>query len=75
MAHNEPDSLMAIHVVRRIGVRVCRGLDGVDKWPNLTRALLEEGYSQDDIIKIYGGNTLRLMTEVEQVAAAFKTSK
>ena len=54
---------------------VPEGLDGVDKWPNLTRALLEEGYSQDDIIKIYGGNTLRLMTEVEQVAASLKTSK
>src|SRR6266853_120600 len=33
---------------------VPEGLDGVDKWPNLTRALLEEGYSQSDIIKIYG---------------------
>jgi membrane dipeptidase len=54
---------------------VPEGLDGVEKWPNLTRALLEEGYSQDDIIKIYGGNTLRLMSEVEQVAASLKTSK
>jgi membrane dipeptidase len=47
---------------------VPEGLDGVDKWPNLTRALLEEGYSKDDIVKIYGGNTLRLMTQVERVA-------
>jgi membrane dipeptidase len=55
------------------GVRcVPEGLDGVDKWPNLTRALLEEGYSQTDIIKIYGANTLRLMEEVEKVAATWK---
>jgi membrane dipeptidase len=49
---------------------VPEGLDDVSKWPNLTRALLEEGYSQEDIIKIYGGNTLRLMTEVERVSAS-----
>src|SRR5207248_11320367 len=44
------------------------GLDSVDKWPNLTRALLEEGYTAVEIRKIYGENTLRLMTEVERVA-------
>jgi len=44
------------------------GLDSVDKWPNLTRALLEEGYTAEDIRKIYGENTLRLMTQVERVA-------
>ncbi|HMC59187.1 MAG TPA: dipeptidase, partial [Candidatus Solibacter sp.] len=30
------------------------GLDSVDKWPNLTRALLEEGYTAAEIRKIYG---------------------
>jgi membrane dipeptidase len=44
------------------------GLDAVDKWPNLTRALLEEGYTAEEIRKIYGENTLRLMTEVERAA-------
>ena len=44
------------------------GLDSIDKWPNLTRALLEEGYTPGEIRKIYGENTLRLMTEVERVA-------
>jgi membrane dipeptidase len=48
------------------------GLDSVDKWPNLTRALLEEGYTAAEIRKIYGGNTLRLMTEVEQAARAMR---
>ena len=41
------------------------GLEDVSKFPALTRALLEKGYSPDDIRKIYGGNTLRLMRAVE----------
>jgi membrane dipeptidase len=45
------------------------GLDDVSKFPNLTRALLEKGYSPADIRKIYGQNTLRLMHQVEKVAA------
>src|SRR5260370_36443885 len=32
------------------------GLDDVSKFPSLTRALLEKGYSADDIRKIYGGD-------------------
>jgi len=48
------------------------GLDDVSKFPNLTRALLEKGYSAADIKKIYGGNTLRLMRQVEKVSAALK---
>jgi membrane dipeptidase len=44
------------------------GLDSVDKWPNLTRALLEEGYTAAEIRKVYGENTLRLMADVERVA-------
>jgi membrane dipeptidase len=42
------------------------GLDSVDQWPNLTRALLEEGYTAAEIRKIYGENTLRLMEAVEK---------
>lgn len=45
------------------------GLDDVSKFPNLTRALLEKGYSVSDIKKIYGGNTLRVMRQVQKVAA------
>jgi membrane dipeptidase len=44
------------------------GLDDVSKFPNLTRALLEKGYSPADIKKIYGENTLRVMRQVEKVA-------
>jgi len=45
-----------------------QGLEDVSKFPNLTRALLEKGYSADDIRKIYGGNLLRVMRAVEAVA-------
>jgi membrane dipeptidase len=48
------------------------GLDSVDKWPNLTRALLEEGYTAGEIRKMYGENTLRLMAEVERVARSMR---
>jgi len=44
------------------------GLDDVSKYPNLTRALLERGYSTEDIRKIYGGNFLRVMRAVEAAA-------
>ncbi len=42
-----------------------KDLDDVSKWPNLTRALLERGYSAADIRRIYGGNLLRVMRAVE----------
>ena len=45
------------------------GLDDVSKYPNLTRALLEQGYSPADIGKIYSGNILRVMRAVEKTAA------
>ena len=44
------------------------GLEDVTKYPNLTRALLEKGYTAEDIKKIYGGNFLRVMRQVEMVA-------
>lgn len=50
-------------------------LDSVDKWPNLTRALLEEGYTAVEIRKIYGENTLRLMAAVEKKAKELQSGK
>jgi membrane dipeptidase len=47
---------------------VPKGLESYDKFPALTRALLEKGYSADDIKKIYGGNLLRVMRAVEKEA-------
>ena len=47
---------------------VPEGLEDSSKFPNLTRALQASGYSADDIQKIYGGNLLRLMGQVEAAA-------
>lgn len=44
------------------------GLEDVSQFPNLTRKLLEAGYSAEDIRKIYGGNLLRVMRAVEKAA-------
>ena len=44
---------------------VPQGLEDVSKFPDLTRALLEKGYSAEDIRKIYGGNFLRVMRAAE----------
>ncbi|HEU0124468.1 MAG TPA: dipeptidase [Bryobacteraceae bacterium] len=47
---------------------VPEGLEDVSKMPNLTRALLEKGYTAKDIRKIYGQNLLRAMRAAEQAA-------
>jgi membrane dipeptidase len=44
------------------------GMDDVSKLPEITNALLAKGYSPADVQKILGGNTLRLMQEVENTA-------
>ena len=44
------------------------GLEDVSKFPALTRALLEEGFSAAEIRKIYGENLLRVMRAVEGVS-------
>lgn len=41
------------------------GLDDVSDYPNLTKALLERGYKEPDIIKILGGNVLRVIQAQE----------
>ena len=45
------------------------GLEHQGKLPVLTEALVAKGYSEEDIKKILGGNLLRVMAEVERVAA------
>jgi membrane dipeptidase len=48
-------------------------LDSYNKFPALTRALLEKGYTAQDIKKIYGGNLLRVMRAVEKRADELKS--
>jgi membrane dipeptidase len=44
------------------------GIDSAADLPKITQALLDRGYSADDIRKILGGNTLRVFREVERVS-------
>jgi membrane dipeptidase len=50
------------------GAVMPRGMEDCSKLPKLTEALLRRGYSEDDIRKILGGNTLRVMEAVERVS-------
>ena len=44
------------------------GMEDATHLPQITNALLEKGYSESDIQKILGGNTLRVMQEVENTS-------
>ncbi len=47
------------------------GLDGcadVSEFPNITREMLKRGYTEEEIIKVWGGNFFRVFKEVEQIA-------
>ena len=44
------------------------GMEDMSKIPNLVRGLMERGYSDENILKILGGNTLRVMREVERMS-------
>ncbi len=44
------------------------GIDSVADLPKITRALLDRGYSADDVQKILGGNLLRVFAEVEKAS-------
>ena len=48
------------------------GMEDISKTPNLVRGLMERGFSDEDILKILGGNTLRVMREVEQESQRLK---
>jgi len=50
------------------GANMPYGMEDVTKLPKITEALLQRGYSEGDVRKILGENTLRVMTEVERVS-------
>jgi len=50
------------------GANMPYGMDDASHIPQITNALLEKGYSESDIRKILGGNTLRVMMQVEAAA-------
>ena len=45
------------------------GMEDISKIPNLVAGLGQRGFSDSDIEKILGTNTLRVMREVEKAAA------
>ena len=45
-----------------------QGMDSAADLPKITEALVERGYSAEDIHKILGGNVLRVFAEVERVS-------
>jgi len=47
-------------------------MEDISKIPNLVRGLMERGFSDAGILKILGGNTLRVMRAVEQAAERSK---
>ena len=51
------------------------GMDSAADLPKITQALLDRGYSADDIRKILGGNLLRVFREVERVSAEMQAAQ
>ena len=51
------------------------GIDSAADLPKITQALLDRGYSADDIRKILGGNLLRVFREAEKVSHEMQAGK
>lgn len=51
------------------------GLEDVSRFPALTAELLRRGYSDADVKKVLGENVLRVMREVERVAARLQKER
>jgi membrane dipeptidase len=52
-----------------------QGIDSAADLPKITQALLDRGYSADDIRKILGGNVLRVFGECERVSREMEGAK
>jgi len=51
------------------------GIDSAADLPRITQALLDRGYSAEDIHKILGGNLLRVFRQVEKVSREMQAEK
>jgi membrane dipeptidase len=55
------------------GINSCpKQLEDVSCYPYITQELLNRGHSKEDILKILGGNVLRVLRDAEKVAAEWK---
>ena len=50
------------------GADMPEGMEDASQLPKIARALSAKGYPVGDVQKILGGNTLRLMQDVEAIA-------
>jgi len=57
------------------GANMPYGMEDATKLPKITDALLKKGYSEDDVKKILGENTLRVMAELERVSGQLRASQ
>jgi membrane dipeptidase len=57
------------------GANMPFGMEDATKLPKITEALLRKGYSEGDVKKILGENTLRLMEDAERVSREWKTAR
>jgi membrane dipeptidase len=57
------------------GANMPYGMEDASKLPAITEALLKKGYSEGDVKKILGENTLRVMTEVERTSRELNSQK
>ena len=57
------------------GANMPFGMEDASKLPQITEALLRKGYSEEDVRKILGENTLRVMGEVERVSRELNSGK
>jgi membrane dipeptidase len=55
------------------GADMPTGMEDCSKLPKITEALLRKGYSEADIRKILGENTLRVMEQAERVSKEMQT--
>ena len=52
-----------------------RGLEGVDKYPDLLAELMRRGWSDGDVAKVAGANVLRVMADCEHLAATLRSQR
>jgi membrane dipeptidase len=56
------------HYIERMNLRVeaayMEGIESLEEWPNIIRCLVNHGFSDNEISKIVGENSMELMTKV-----------
>ena len=57
------------------GASMPDGMDDVTHLPQITDALLKKGYSEADIRKILGENTLRVLAAAEQISREMQSAQ